>query len=98
MSFNSIFYKRCLILSKKIKIYNKAGEEITKTMSFIICWQITINSMISFYDVLKNVGFQFVLTRRVNQDALENFFGNIFYLLINYIIIFIRALHIAVPI
>lgn len=41
-------------------------------------WQITIHSLLELYNHLKTkYDFNFILTRRLNQDCLENFFGSV---------------------
>lgn len=75
--FQKKFLKEMLEYIKTIKIFNRHGDEITDTFSFLKCWQITINSLIGLYDILKEKEFKFILTRRINQDPLENFFGKL---------------------
>lgn len=38
-------------------------------------WILTINAIIQLWEFLKNQGFQFLLTKRLNQDCLENVFS-----------------------
>ena len=40
-------------------------------------WIVSINSLLMLWDDLKAEGFKFILTRRLNQDPLENYFGKI---------------------
>lgn len=75
--FQKNFLNEMLEYIKTIQIFNRYGEEITETFSFLKCWQITIHSLIGLYDILKEKEFKFILTRRINQDPLENFFGKL---------------------
>lgn len=44
----------------------------------IIGWQITVKSILLLWeDVCQNYDFKFILTRRLQQDTLENIFGHI---------------------
>ncbi|CAH1381659.1 unnamed protein product, partial [Tenebrio molitor] len=45
----------------------------TKRIKSLWCWKITINSLISIHNFLKKP----LITRRFNQDIIENFFGAI---------------------
>lgn len=40
-------------------------------------WIITINSIIGLWNDLKSVGFDYLLTRRLNQDVIDCFFGEV---------------------
>ena len=51
--------------------------ETTNRVVFINCWLITINSIKSLWDVLKNEGFNCLYTRYLNQDPIEQLFGDI---------------------
>lgn len=48
---------------------------VNNTMHFINGWKITINSVQSLWETLKSKNYSFLLTRNLNQDCLENFFG-----------------------
>lgn len=73
--FQINFLTEMLAYIKGIKIFDRYGDDITGTFSFLKCWQITINSLMGLHEVLKDANFKFILTRRINQDPLENFFG-----------------------
>lgn len=60
---------------KNLKMFNKAGDEKTKKIKCIRGWQITIRSVMLLFKELQACGFKYLLTRRLNQDALENMFG-----------------------
>lgn len=40
-------------------------------------WELTINAMRALYVDLKNYGFEYMMTSRLNQDCLENYFSQI---------------------
>jgi len=46
-------------------------------INFVKSWVISINSLISLWEVFKQNNFKFIYTRRINQDCLENVFGTI---------------------
>jgi hypothetical protein len=50
-----------------------SGADVTKRIKSLWCWKITINSLISIHNFLKKP----LITRRFNQDIIENFFGAI---------------------
>lgn len=60
-----------------LKIYSKGGQDITKKCKFLRGWIITINSMLKLWEILSSLGFKYIRTKLVNQDCLENYFGNI---------------------
>lgn len=60
-----------------VKIINKEGDNVTNKIKSIRCWKITIKSILGLWEVISKEGFKFLLTRRINQDALENFFGTV---------------------
>jgi hypothetical protein len=71
------FLNETLQFLENVKVYNVSGKDITTYMKCITGWCISIQSLIKLWDILKNQGFSFLLTRRVNQDPLENFFGTV---------------------
>lgn len=52
-------------------------KNITNSIKSIKCWIITINSVMQLFEYLQELSafIKFLLTRRLNQDCLENFFG-----------------------
>lgn len=40
-------------------------------------WKLNINSLLQLWDYMKSVSESYILTRRLNQDCLEHFFGSI---------------------
>ncbi|CAB3238210.1 unnamed protein product [Arctia plantaginis] len=72
------FFKQMLSFFKDLKLKNpKNGNNVTSSVRFIDGFQITITSIMLLFDDLRMEGFNFLMTRRCNQDALENFFGQI---------------------
>nr|CAI5838074.1 unnamed protein product [Callosobruchus analis] len=67
----------CYEMFKNLQVLDWKGDDVTKTIKCVKGWQVTINGMINLWDVLKTnyEELQFLYTRNVNQDCLENFFG-----------------------
>ena len=71
------FFQQATTFIKSLKIVN-GNEEVTGRIKCINGWLITINAICQIWDHLKqNHGFKFLLTRRLNTDPIENFFGTI---------------------
>lgn len=68
------FLIKMLDMFSEMKVYNNNKEDITSKVKFIEGWIITINSVINLFEDLNT---KFLLTKRINQDCLENFFGSI---------------------
>lgn len=64
---------------QRLKVIRKSDrKDITNTIKSIKCWIITINSVMQLFEYLQQQSsnsITFLLTRRLNQDCLENFFG-----------------------
>lgn len=62
-----------------LKVVKKNGKDITNTVQVFKFWKFNIKSLQSLWIHIQNSlpDMQFLLTRRLNQDALENFFGQI---------------------
>lgn len=71
------FLQECLQLFDNLIVRDWKGDNVTKGIKCIRGWKITINGTMHLWDVLKNKGMEFLFTRRVQQDCLENFFGTI---------------------
>lgn len=55
---------------------SKNGKNTTNTFHFIKCWPITISAIIALWnDIRADGSVTYLMTRRINQDPLENFFG-----------------------
>jgi len=77
-SFQLEFLMDCLTFFKKLEVRDKNNRNVTKKIKFIKSLLISINSIIQlFYHLRENAGFDYILTRRLNQDCLENHFGKI---------------------
>lgn len=77
-SFQLEFLMDCLSLFKSLEIRDKNNMNVTKKTKFIKSLIISINSIIKLFDYLReSAGFDYILTRRLNQDCLENHFGKI---------------------
>lgn len=76
--FQINFLHDCLDIFSKIEVINKNDKIITNKIKSIKCLKISIDSILSLWHKLHNTAnLKFLLTRRLNQDCLENFFGSI---------------------
>lgn len=73
-SFQINFLHQMKELLEGLKVF-KNERDVTKYTKFINGWLISINSLLKLWVLLKTHNFTFLLTRRLNQDCLENFFG-----------------------
>lgn len=71
------FFKEMIDFIQSISIISHKEKDITKTVSFLTGWLVTINATILLWEDVKKEHFQFLLTRRINQDCVENFFSKI---------------------
>lgn len=62
------------LMFQYMKILNHL-RDITKRMKFIYGWLVTISSVLLLWGELKQNGYRFLYTRNLNQDCLENYFG-----------------------
>lgn len=62
---------------KTLRVENVQGKDITKQMKFLFGRQLTIKSVLILFEKLKTNNYTFLMTRNLNQDCLENFFGQI---------------------
>ncbi len=82
ISENSIHHEFLTDMLKfilSIKVVNRTTQEdVTNKLKCLKGLCLTINSVLSLWSVLKEEeSLDFLLTRRLNQDPLENFFGTI---------------------
>ena len=82
ISENSVhheFLADMLKFIQSIKVVNRTTQEdVTNKLKCLNGLCLTINSVLSLWSVLKEEeSLDFLLTRRLNQDPLENFFGTI---------------------
>ena len=62
---------------KDLKVF-EGNVEVTGRIQCLKGWLVTIKAILSIWDQLhQNYGFKFLLTRRLNTDPIENFFGSI---------------------
>ena len=74
---NKKFMKEAIIFIKKLKVFN-GNEEVTGRIKCLKGWAITLSAILAIWDHLKaNHAFKYILTRRLNTDPIENFFGTI---------------------
>ncbi|CAH0714112.1 unnamed protein product, partial [Brenthis ino] len=72
------FFKNMISFFQELKLINpKNGRDHTSSVRFIEGFQITITSLMLLFDDLRVEGYNFLMTRRCNQDALENLFRHI---------------------
>jgi hypothetical protein len=62
-----------------IKVINRTtGADATNTLRCLKGFQITLHGILALWSELRSAhSFKFLLTRRLNQDPLENFFGTV---------------------
>ena len=61
----------------ELKIFNQKGEEKTKTFKCLNGWQQTINAIIILVNDYLDGNLNWLLTRNLCTDPLENFFGSV---------------------
>jgi hypothetical protein len=71
------FLKECYEFFENVKVINHQNRDITNNIKCLKGWKVSINGLIELWDILKGAGYQYVFTRRLNQDCLENLFGSI---------------------
>lgn len=71
------FLNRMDKLFSNLKVLDKTGKNVTNSMKFIFGWRLTISSVLNSWKVLRSKNYRFLLTRNLNQDCLENYFGQI---------------------
>lgn len=75
-SMQNEFLSEMIYFLSKLAVYNRStGKRVN--VKFIKCWTISIKSLIHLWPNLEQKGFKFILTRRLNQDCVENYFGYI---------------------
>jgi DNA transposase THAP9 len=69
-------FKQSLEMLKSLKAVDSHGNDVTNQVKCIAGWQLTLSAVINLWPHLNSIyNFEFLLTRRLNQDALENFFS-----------------------
>lgn len=76
-SVKDIFFLNSMVqFFNNLQIHNSAGKNVTKILKCCKGWCITINAILQLFEDLKN-DYRFLMTRRLCQDCLELFFGQI---------------------
>lgn len=76
--FQNHFLTDCLLFLEKLEIRDKCNINITNKIKFINSLKVSINSTLGLFQYLKtNAGFDYLFTKKLNQDCLENHFGQI---------------------
>uniref|UniRef100_A0A2A4K3V7 Transposable element P transposase n=1 Tax=Heliothis virescens TaxID=7102 RepID=A0A2A4K3V7_HELVI len=72
------FMNEMLEFFKSLKLINSTtGRDVTSTAKFIRGYQITITSILLLFNDLTIEGYNNLLTRRLNQDVTNIFFGHV---------------------
>lgn len=71
------FLRKATKILRSIKVFDSAGKDVTSQFSFIKGWLLNISSLKSLWQHLQSCQFEFLLTRHLNQDCLEQFFGEV---------------------
>lgn len=61
---------------KSLQIYQQ-DQDVTSKVKFLTGFQTTIKATMILFDFLKEFDHDYIATRRLNQDSLENFFGSV---------------------
>ena len=82
MSASSVhkeFIPQAINFVQSLKVMNVAtGEDVTNKLRCIKGFQITLQALLLLWDELQQEhSLKFLMTRHLNQDALENFFGSV---------------------
>jgi len=71
------FWSEILSQLYRWKIWDKNSKKIRNDFHFVRGWQITIRAIMLLWKNLKEMGLKFLCLRNLNQDPIENFFGQI---------------------
>jgi hypothetical protein len=71
------FLNECYQFFTTLKVIDKTGNDVTNRIKFLNCFKITISGLLHLWNFQLGDKYSFLLTRRMNQDVLENFFGTI---------------------
>jgi hypothetical protein len=76
MSCHMNYYKNMITWFSNLRVKNCKSKFITSQIKCIKGWQITLSSIIHLWQYLhESCQFTFLITRRLNQDPIENFFS-----------------------
>jgi hypothetical protein len=65
--------QKMLNLFATVKVEDRSGKDVTQRIKSLHCWQLTIKNMTSLHQDVNEP----LITRRLNQDFVENFFGTV---------------------
>ncbi|KAJ2942744.1 hypothetical protein O0L34_g14933 [Tuta absoluta] len=72
------FINEIMDLFANLKLIDpKTGEDATARVKFVEGVQITLKSILRLFKNLQSEGFSYIMTRRLNQDCMERFFGRV---------------------
>lgn len=74
---DDMFSSLKVIQRRKDKNNEEKEKDVTNTLKFIYGWRLTISSILKLWEVLQKKNYKFLFTRNLNQDCLENYFGQI---------------------
>ena len=71
--------KKGIRFFSSLKFFNRAtGEDRTDNLKCLTGWKVSLKAILSLWEKLYHEGIaSFLVTRQLNQDPLENFFGSI---------------------
>lgn len=75
--YQKAFLNECKEFFSNVTITDINGRDVTTSIKCIKGWHVTIRAFEMLWEKVSAVGFQYVHSRRLNQDALENLFGKI---------------------
>lgn len=71
------FLNKMDTLFSNLKVLDRNNKNVTNTLKFRYGWRLTISSVLELWKQLQQKKYRFLLTRHLNQDCLENYFGQI---------------------
>ena len=70
-------FMKAIAFIKGLKVFN-GNDEVTGRIKCLKGWLVTLNAILLIWECLKTTHkFKFLLTRQLNTDSSENFFGTI---------------------
>lgn len=67
--YQEILLKHCLAFFGRVQVCNSKNENITHKIKSLRCFKLTINGLLLLWKILHSAGFEYLLTRRLCQDA-----------------------------
>lgn len=62
---------------QNINVLSFDEKNVTNKLKFLSGWRLTIKSILLLWEILQAKGYKYLFTRNLNQDCIENFFGQI---------------------